>query len=46
MLRFDKVIYSSLLYRFILFVRLSNSLRESDVLQFSEFINIVSVLFL
>ena len=45
MLRFHKATYLSLLLRFILSVRLSNSLCESDVLLFSEFINIVSTLF-
>ena len=42
MLQFDKTIYLSFLFKFILFVRLSNSLRESDILLFPEFINIVS----
>ena len=45
MLRSDKATSLSLLFKFILYVRLSNSLRESDVLLFSEFINIISVLF-
>ena len=41
MLRFDKAIYLSFLLKFILSVRLSNSLWESDVLLFLELINIV-----
>ena len=45
MLRFDKVTYLSLLSKFILSKRLINSLRGSDVLLFSEFINIVYILF-
>ena len=45
MLRFDKARYLSLLFKFILSGRLSNSLWGSDVLLFSEFINIVSILF-
>ena len=45
MLRFGKGIYLSLLFKFILLERLSNSLWGSDVLPFSEFINIVSILF-
>ena len=45
MLSFDKATYLSLLFRVILSVRLSNSLWGSDVLIFSEFINIVSILF-
>ena len=45
MLRFDKATYLSLLFKFILSERLSNSLWGSDVLLFSEFINIVSILF-
>ena len=38
MLRFDKATYLSLLFKFILSERLSNSLWQSDVLLFSEFI--------
>ena len=45
MLRFDKANYLSILFKFILFERLSNSLSWSDVLLFSEFITLVSVLF-
>ena len=45
MLRFDKATYLSLRFKFILSERLSNSLRRSDVLLFSEFINRVSILF-
>ena len=45
MLRFDKVTYLSFLFKFILSVTLSQSLRGSDVLLFSQFINIVSILF-
>ena len=41
MLRFDKAIYLSFLLKFILSIRLSNSLWESDVLLFLELINIV-----
>ena len=45
MLRFYKATYLSLLFKFILSERLSNSLLGSDFLIFPEFINIVSVLF-
>ena len=45
MLRFDKATYLSLLFKFILSERLCNSLWGSDVLLFSEFINIVFILF-
>ena len=45
MLRFDKATYLSLLLKVILSVRSSNSLWGSDALLFSEFINIVSILF-
>ena len=45
MLRFDKTTYLSLLFKFILSERLSNNLWGSDVLLFSEFVNIVSILF-
>ena len=45
MLRFDKATYLSLIFKFILSERLSNSVGGSDVLLFSEFINIVSILF-
>ena len=41
MLRFDKVTYLSLLFKFIFYARLSNNLRGSDVSLFLEFINIV-----
>ena len=44
MLRFDKATYLSLLFKSILSERLDNSLWKSDVLLFSEFINIVSIL--
>ena len=44
MLKFDKATYLSLLFKFILSERFSNSLSGSDVLLFSEFINIVSIL--
>ena len=43
--RFDEVTGLSLLIKFILSARLSNSLRGSDILLFSEFINIVSIPF-
>ena len=46
MLRFDKAIYLYFLLKSILPVRLSNSLGRSDVLLFSEFINIVFVIVL
>ena len=45
MLRFDEATYLSLLFKFYLSERLSNSLWGSDVLLFSEFINIVFILF-
>ena len=45
MLRFDKAIYLSIPFKFILPKRLSNSLRGSDVYLFSEFLNIVFILF-
>ena len=44
MIRFDKETYLSILFRFILSETLSNSLWESDVLLFLEFVNIVSIL--
>ena len=44
MLRFDKLTNLSLLFKFILPERLSNSLWGSDVLLFLEFINITSIL--
>ena len=44
MIRFDKGTYLSLLFRFILSETLSNSLWESDVLLFLEFVNMVSIL--
>ena len=40
-----KTTYLSLLFKLILSKRLSNSLLGSDVLLFSEFMNIVSILF-
>ena len=45
MLRFDKATYLSLLFKFVLSVRLSNSLRGPDVPLFLEFINRVAILF-
>ena len=45
MLSFEKATYLSLLFKFILSERLSNSLRGSDVLLFSEIINMVSILY-
>ena len=45
MLRFDKATYLSLLFKFTLCKRLSNSLWGSDALIFLEFVNIVSILF-
>ena len=45
MLRFDKRTYLSLPFKFILSVRLSNSLWKSDVPFFLEFMNTVSILF-
>ena len=45
MLRLDKTTYLSLPLRFILPERLHNSLGGSDVLLFSEFINMVSILY-
>ena len=45
MLRFDKATYLSLLFNFVLSERLGSNLGESDVLLFSDFINIVSILF-
>ena len=45
MLKFDKATYLSLLFKFIVSERLSNSLCASDVLLFSEFTNIVAILF-
>ena len=44
MLKFDKATYFSLLFKFVLSERSSNSLRGSDVLLFSEFLNIASTL--
>ena len=43
-IRFDKATYLQLLLKSILSKKLINSLWESDVLIFSEFINIVSIL--
>ena len=43
--RFDKATYLSLPFKFILSGRLSNSLRGSDNLLLSKFINIVSILY-
>ena len=45
MLRFDRVTYLSLLFKFIFHEKLSNSLLGSAVLLFLEFINMVSILF-
>ena len=45
MLRFDKVTYLLLLFKFFLYESLSNSLRGSDILLFPDFINTVSILF-
>ena len=45
MLRSDKAIYLLLLFKFILSMRFSISLLESDVLLISESINIISILF-
>ena len=45
MLRFDKVTYLALLFKFILSTALGNSLRGSDILLFLDFINIVFILF-
>ena len=45
MLSFDKASYLWLLFKFILSVRLSNSLSRLDALLFLEFINIVSILY-
>ena len=44
MLRFDKVIYLSLLFKFLLSERLSNSL-EDQMFFFSKFINIICILY-
>ena len=43
MLKFNKAIYLSLLFKFILSARLRNSLSGSDVLLFLEFVNIVFI---
>ena len=45
MLRFDKATYFSLRFKFILSERLSDSLLESDVLLFAEFMYIVSMMY-
>ena len=45
MLRLAKPTYLSPFFKFIFSERLSNSLRGSDALVFSEFINIVSFLY-
>ena len=45
MLRFDKATFLSLFFKFTSFERLGNNLSGSDVLLFSEFTNIVSILF-
>ena len=45
MLKLDKAIYLSLLFKVILSVRLSNNLLKSDVLLFPEFIIILSSLY-
>ena len=44
-LRFDRATYLKLLFKFILFRLLQNSLWGLDILLFLEFINIVSILF-
>ena len=44
MLRFDKKTFT-LLFKFILSERLSNSLLGSDVSLFSEFTNIISIFY-
>ena len=45
MLRLDRVRCFSLIFQFILSRRLSNGVSGSDVLLFSEFVNIVPILF-
>ena len=45
MLRFDRATYLSLLVKFVLSERVSNSLWGSDGLLFPKFINIVSILY-
>ena len=45
MVRFDKETYLSLLFKFILFERINVSLCGSEVLLFSEFMNIASILY-
>ena len=45
MLRFDKATYFSRPFKTFLPKRLSNILQGSDILLFSEFFNIVSILF-
>ena len=45
MLRFGKATYVSLLLKSILSARLSNSLKDLDVLLFLEFRNMVSILY-
>ena len=45
MLRLDKATYLSFIFKFILSEILSNILLRLDVLLFSEFMNIVSILF-
>ena len=45
MLRFDIATYLSLLFKFIFYERLSNSLWGSDVLTFPEFMDIISIPF-
>ena len=42
---FDKATYFSLYFRFVLSKRFNNNLRASNVLLFSEFTNIVFILF-
>ena len=44
-MRFDEAKHLSLYFRFTLSVRLSNNLRGSVLLIFSELINIVSILY-
>ena len=45
MLRFDRATYLSLLVKFVLSERFSNSLWGSDSLLFAKFMNIVSLLY-
>ena len=45
-IKYDKATHLSFVFKFILYVKFSNSLWESDVPLFLEFINIVSILFI